>query len=177
MRLPILLLLLFQVAAQAPAPSQTKAEKASIAGIVLRSDSGEPLARAEVKLTRVPDEEGAGHIVYEGEESDGLSAVQTGNDGKFLLKDLDPGRYRLTVSRNGYAQQTYGSKNASGPGAIINLAAADKKTDVVFRLQAAGVITGRVRDASGDPVAGYLVSLLKASFNGERQSLSQDPAR
>jgi len=79
----------------------------------------------------------------------------------------------MTVSRNGYAQQTYGSKNASRPGAIINLAAAEKKTDLVFRLQAAGVITGRVRDASGDPVAGYIVSLLKASFNGERQFLSQ----
>jgi len=167
MKLPLLLLLFLQVA--------TPPEKASIAGSVLRSVSGGPLSRAELRLTRVPTEDGATPFIYiPGQESDGLPTVQTGIDGKFLMKDLDPGQYRMTVSRNGYAPQNFGSKNSSNPGAIINLAAGEKKTDIVFRLQPAGVITGRVRDSSGEPVTGYTVTLLKASFNNERQFLSQE---
>jgi len=57
MKLPSLLLLV-QLAAQTPspppAPAGSNLEKASIAGTVLRAISGEPLARAEVKLSRVP---------------------------------------------------------------------------------------------------------------------------
>jgi len=175
MKLPLLLLLLFQAAAQAPAPPQTPQEKASIAGAVLRADSGDPLPRAELRLSRVtPDEDRNPSDYIPGQESEGLPIVQTGNDGKFLLKDLEPGKYRMTVSRNGYAPQTYGSKNSSNPGAIINLAAGEKKTDIVFRLQAAGVITGRVRDATGDPVAGFIVSLMKSSYNSERLAIYQE---
>jgi 5-hydroxyisourate hydrolase-like protein (transthyretin family) len=167
MKLPLLLLLFLQVA--------TPPEKASIAGSVLRASSGEPLARAEVRLSRVPSDEGAGQFISNGgEDNADFPTVQTGNDGKFLLKDLEPGQYRMTVSRNGYAQQSYGSKNASRPGSIINLAAGEKKTDIVFRLQPAGVITGRVRDSSGDPVAGYGVTLLKASYSNDRQFLYQE---
>jgi len=179
MKLSLLLLLFFQLAAPPPSqpPSQTQSnpEKASIAGTVLRSVSGEPLARAEVQLTRVPGESDTNSFIFNpGQYAEGLPAVQTGNDGKFLLKELDPGQYRMTVRRNGYAQQNYGSRNSSNPGSIINLAAGEKKIDLVFRLQPAGVITGRVRDASGEPIAGYNVLLLKASYTNERQFLSQE---
>ena len=133
MKLALLLFLFFQVAAQAPTPPQAPPEKASIAGSVLRADSGEPLARSEIRLTRVSPEEGVGNfIMYDGQENQGLPKVQTGIDGKFLLKDLEPGQYRMSASRNGYAEQTFGSRNASRPGTIINLAAGEKKTDVVY---------------------------------------------
>ena len=169
MNLSALLLLVFQLTAQTPSP------QASISGTVLRAVSGEPLARAEIRLTRVLSEDSDSDVSFRpGQESAGLPAVQTGNDGKFLLKDLEPGQYRLTVNRNGYTQQAYGSRNSSGPGSVINLAAGEKKIDLVFRMQPGGVITGRIRDASGEPIAGYDVLLLKASYNDERQYLYQE---
>jgi protocatechuate 3,4-dioxygenase beta subunit len=175
MTLPLFLLLFFQVAPQSSNPLQTKPEKASIAGSVMRAVSGEPLSRAEVRLTRVPAEDATNSFIYNpGQESEGLPTIQTGNDGKFLLKDLDPGQYRMTVTRNGFAPQNYGSRNSSSPGSIINLAAGEKKTDVTFRLQPAGVITGHVRDSSGDPVTGYFVFLMKASYDGDHQNFSQE---
>jgi hypothetical protein len=175
MKLPALLILVIQIGVQSPLQPARTAEKASIEGIVLRSVSGEPLTRAELKLTPVGPENQDGVFIKGGPgAAESIPTVLTENTGRFLLKDLEPGQYRLTVSRNGYAPQTYGRKSSSGPGAIINLAAGEKLSNIVFRLVPAGIITGRVRDSSGEPVPGYDVILLKASYNGERQSLAQE---
>ena len=166
MKLAAILFLLLQLAPQG--------EKASIEGVVIRSGTGEPLARAELKLSRVAaSDERPDFLVFERDgQSDGLPAIQTEKDGKFLLKNLEPGQYRLFAYRNGYANAAYGSKSPNGQGTIINLAAGEKLTSIVFRMVPAGVITGRVRDDTNEPVAGFSVTLLKASNNGERQFLS-----
>src|SRR4029453_14288986 len=78
---------------------------------------------------------------------------------------------RLSVSCNSYVDQVYGRKNTSGQGAIISLAPGEKLRNLTFRLVPAGVITGRVRDTSGRPVAGFEVMLLKLSFEEGRQVL------
>ena len=89
--LPFALLMLLQVAVPQAGQSARTSEKASIEGIVLRSESTEPLARAEVKLSRIAPEESPGKFFFGGgPESDtqGLPSASTETDGKFLLKDL-----------------------------------------------------------------------------------------
>jgi 5-hydroxyisourate hydrolase-like protein (transthyretin family) len=171
LRLATILLLL-----QVGTPSET----ASIEGVVLRSGSGEPLSRAEVKLTRVVAEEEAGGKFSFGSDPDaGLPSALTGSDGKFLLKDIDPGKYRLVVARNGYAKQSYGQTFPTRPGAIISITPGQAMKEVQFRMVPAGVVTGRVRDSSGEPGAGLSISLMQIAYDGAgRKTLEQfDEAR
>jgi hypothetical protein len=171
MQLAALFLLFLQLAPLAPAPLKT-GEKASIEGVVLRSGSGEPLARTELRLTRVLPEGTERSLIFGIDlESEGLPKALTESDWKFFLTDLEPGQYRLTAYRNGYAEQPYGRKGSSGSGTIISLIAGERFTNVVFRLVPAGVITGRVREESGEPVPGFSVGLMKVSSNGERPYL------
>src|SRR5262245_40296828 len=155
------LLLLLQIGTP-PAEQQRAGDKASIEGVVLRSESGEPLAHAQVKLTRVlkPDE-GGKLVIFDGNdpETEGLPTFLTEGDGKFQLKDLPPGQYRLSVSRNGYTAQAYGQRFPNSPGRIIHLAASETLKNLVFRMVPAGIVTGRVRNATGEPVPGLGVSL------------------
>lgn len=152
------------------------AEKASIEGIVLGSVNGEPLGRAQVKLARViteDDDRSSGFFDGTDPATRGLPSVLTANDGKFLLKDLEPGQYRLSAIRNGYALRFYGQKSANGQGTIINLTAGEKLRNIEFRLVKAGNVTGRVRDSVGEPVAGLDVTLLRTDYGQTETSLWQ----
>ena len=134
------------------------ATKASIEGVVVRSGAGEPLIRAQVTLTRVLQ-------TSTPSPPPPIPAAMTERDGKFLFKDLDPGPYQLRVARGGYAAQEYGQKTPQSSGTIITLTPGQQMKDVVFRMIAAGTVTGRVRDTSGEPVTGLQVSLFRSSFN------------
>ncbi|HEY6371280.1 MAG TPA: carboxypeptidase-like regulatory domain-containing protein [Candidatus Sulfotelmatobacter sp.] len=35
--------------------------------------------------------------------------TQSNSTGQFVMKDIEPGKYRLTVNRNGYVPFTYGA--------------------------------------------------------------------
>jgi 5-hydroxyisourate hydrolase-like protein (transthyretin family) len=104
-------------------------------------------------------------------ETQGLPSELTESDGKFTLKDLTPGQYRLTVSRNGYSQQSYGQRTPNSSGKIINLASGDAMKNVVFRMIPAATVTGRVRDSLGEPVPGVAVSLMKIQQEENRTAL------
>ena len=73
---------------QNPSTPRPKAEKCAVAGMVVRKGSNEPIHFARVTLSR------------EGEEQKLLHAA-TGADGRFVIKDVIPGEYQLTVSHNG----------------------------------------------------------------------------
>ncbi|HEY2125118.1 MAG TPA: carboxypeptidase-like regulatory domain-containing protein, partial [Chthoniobacterales bacterium] len=110
--LPILCLLLISavrfpgLCAQSPttAPTPNK-ETATVAGNVLRLDTGEPLKKARVSL-----------------QSHNSVAVSdfllTDDQGHFLFDKIPPGSYELHISRNGYVESEYGQKKLGAPGAI-----------------------------------------------------------
>jgi hypothetical protein len=160
------LLFLLQVAP--PLASRQSEVKASVEGIVLRSGTGEPLARAEVTLHRALSREEWLETFRDGEIPDANApSIRTGNDGKFLLKDINPGAYHLTVTRNGYADQTYGQKILDGPSTILNLVPGQSVKNITVQMVQAGVITGRVRDALGEPIVGAGVSLMNPGYDDD----------
>src|SRR5262245_17086478 len=118
------------------------AEPASIEGVVLRSGSGEPLARAQVTLRKLS-----------GDDSPEVPRYLTQEDGKFTFRNLAPGQYELSAGRNGYARQVYGQRVAGGRGSAINLSGGQVLRGLTLRLVLGGVVTGRVRDSKGEPVA------------------------
>jgi hypothetical protein len=94
----------------------------------------------------------------------------TERDGKFEFRNLDPGQYRLRVIRNGYAPQEYGQRTVTTAGVPVTLVEGQQLKDVSFKLIAAGVVSGRVRDANGEPLGRVQVSLMRTLYavNGQR---------
>jgi hypothetical protein len=106
--LPILCLLLFtsfpplgQSAQTSTTTPASEKESATIAGHVLRLDTGEPLKKARVTLRS-----------HSGEEFSVFAL--TDEQGRFLFEDTPPGSYDLEVSRDGYVDAIYGQKRIGG---------------------------------------------------------------
>ena len=138
--------------------------KASIEGVITSSGSGQPLERAQVQLIRIVAPPQAAAPAVPPTPPVPIPPVVTVNDGKFIF-EAEPGQYRLRVQRNGFATQEYGQRVIAGPGTVINLSAGQAMKDVTFKMIAGGVVTGRVRDSKGDPVAGVQVSLMRSVYN------------
>ena len=69
-----------------------KKDQCSIAGTVVKLAGGEALRKARVHLQSVEDQT---HSI----------SVPTDTGGRFELKELDPGKYKLRVSRVGFLNQ------------------------------------------------------------------------
>jgi hypothetical protein len=166
LRVAVLVLLLQQL--PVPQIPQPQSPKGLIEGTVLRSASGEPLDRARVTLQRMLPPP-TGPVATPPTPPPAIPPVQTERDGKFSFKDLEAGQYRLRVQRNGYAPQEYGQRAANSTGTVINLAEGQQMKETDFRLIAAAIVTGRVRDTNGEPVPGSQVSLLRTVYNTNGQ--------
>ena len=92
-------------------------------------------------------------------------ATKTASDGRYELRNLPAGRYKLMVRRNGYERQEFGQRKASDPGAAFTLLPGQTKTDVVFKLIPSAVISGRVFDADGEAVPTASVKALREIYH------------
>ncbi len=120
----------------------------SVAGVVIDEKSEDCIAKALVILRR--DQEG------------GVGQI-TGSDGKFTIRDLDPGTYIVAVERDGYVV-------ARGQTQTVTVQAGQTVSDVKLKLQRTGTITGRILDADGDPVSG--VSVVASAMRSARDARS-----
>jgi hypothetical protein len=147
---------------QDPAPSVGDAapstEKCTVAGVVLRKGSNEPIHFARVTLES------------EGDTPVKLHAV-TGVDGAFTVKDVPPGEYMLSVARNGYVNEVYGARHPMDPGVPLTLAPGKRMEDLIFRITPAGVIVGHVRDENGEALPGAQVTALLSRFADGKRTL------
>jgi hypothetical protein len=150
-------------AAQVPAQkfngTAKKEEDCSIAGTVVQLAGGEPLRKTKITLESVND------------RSNSLSAL-TDSAGHFALKHLDPGGYRLRVSRVGFVTYEYGQRKTGDPGATLTLRSGQEINDLVFRLIPAGVIAGRILDEDGEPLPSVEVSALREVYTEGQRNLS-----
>jgi protocatechuate 3,4-dioxygenase beta subunit len=136
-----LLLFCWQSAAQSPqsADAEKNHEKCTVAGTVLRLDTGEPLKKATVILWNRNN----------GAES---AFAVTDNLGHFQFGNLEASSYNLAASHNGFVKQEYGQRKPGDPGATLSLVAGQRITDLVFKLLRTASITGRVMDDDGRPL-------------------------
>ena len=135
--------------AQAPAPPPGTAH---ITGVVKNANDDSPVARARVSA--------AADILPEPRVT--LSEA----DGRYSLADLPAGSYTVSVTRTGYAPQTY-SKGRSITPTRIAVTDAQRAANIDFALVPGGFISGRILDEDGSPFAGALVdALVTRSDNG-----------
>ncbi len=136
----------------------------SIRGYVVRA-GGAALAKAEVMLRPV-------------EGRSPLYGAVTGNNGEFVLENIQAGNYRLHVERDGYVDREYGQISSSRPGTVLVLADAQEVRDVVVSMVPTGTIAGRIYDQDGEPIEGVNVQAMRYDYNdGERVLNSASQAR
>jgi len=148
-------------------------EKCVVEGTVVAAATGEPLKKARLALMKAESRDFGRDRPY---------TASSDASGRFLLREVEPGRYRLRVERDGYVGQEYGERRSGRMwerrGAILTLLPGQKLGDIVFRMIPAAVITGRVYDTDGEPLPGARVTALRYGYSrGQRQLLPEEFAQ
>ena len=148
-----------QTAPGNPPLTKPKTDECTVSGMVVKLAGSEPLKTAAVRLQSLQD---LAHTI----------SVVTDVSGRFELKGIEPGRYRLKVSHTGFVTQEYGQKTPNDPGAEIRLAPGQSLRDLLFRLLPWGVIAGRILDEDGEPLPWAQVSALREVYSRGKRKLS-----
>jgi len=139
-----------------PRDDQTPQGTAKILGRVVSTDSGNPLRRAQVRLTAT--------------EIRVNRVANTDNDGRYEFTGLAAARYRLQISKAGYVTLEYGQARPFEAGKTLDITDGQTLDRIDFSLPRGSVISGRVTDEFGEPVADASVQALRYQFvNGQRQ--------
>ncbi len=134
-------------------------ELCKLDGVVKHAVTGEPVRKASLTLLPM-DQRGA--VVP--------ATTTTNAEGKFSMKDIEPGQYRFSVEKAGFVRSQYGATASNRQGTTLTLVKGQSMKDIEFRVQPHAVITGRVFDEDGDPVPWAQVQLLSyRTMQGKRQ--------
>lgn len=130
--------------------SQQAPTTGTIEGIVVRVDTGEPIASAQVTITSTS------------RPSDNTLPVVAGPDGRYSFRNLKPDTYRVFAAANGFVRQEYGQFAVYVIGRPVFLADGQTVKDATIRLTGTGAVTGRISDENGQPATGAPIQLLRA---------------
>jgi hypothetical protein len=146
----------------APAPRQQRSQRidpltSSISGRVTTADTGAPIRGAEVRLS------------MDGRFS---RLVTTNGEGRYELRNLPAGAYKLTVSKTGFITLEFGQRRPFESSSTISVREGESASGNVA-LPRGGAIFGRVIDQYGDPSVGTRVQVLRVRVEeGRRRLLS-----
>lgn len=142
--------------AQRPGETPQKGS-AVIRGQVRMDGTGTPIRRAQVRAT-LSDGRGGG-------------VTNTNSEGSYEIRDLPAGRYSVMASKGSFVTAQYGQRRPSDPGTPIELAEGQTADKVNFVLSRGAIITGRIVDDGGEPVAGANVQAMRFQSMGGTQRL------
>jgi protocatechuate 3,4-dioxygenase beta subunit len=123
---------------------------AVVSGRVLEQGTQAPVTGAQVVLMAQLQNPPPGPFRYR------PNTATTDENGRFEFVDIEPGRYRLTAQKAGFALPDDGNVSLS-----LELTRGDRRDDVALTLQRGAVITGRVIDQYGEPVVDAQVMVLR----------------
>lgn len=159
------------VPAQQPQPSETPdPEKlGAIEGSVFNAATGAALRR--VNLTLRPSISG---ISQQGPMSPVAPyAATTDAEGKFRIESIEPGSYILHAERQGFVRQQYSSRAGSLLGTPLAISAAAEIKELNLKLIPQAIVTGRVLDDEGEPIAGITLQVYRSMRIRGKQQLRQ----
>jgi len=146
------------VVPQTPARDNVaKTGTARIRGRVYAADSGAPLRRAQVRLF--------------GAELRNGRVTSTDERGVYEFKDLPGGRFNLNASKGSYVTLQYGQVRPQQAGTPLQVLDGQIVEKVDFALPRGALITGRVVDEFGEPIADVQVMPLQSRFAQGRRRL------
>lgn len=164
--LALLLIWALSTSAQTPKPE----ELSSLEGRVVNAATGEPVGKASLRLVRTRSTPGPDDWLLD------YSAVSD-STGKFAIANIEPGKYRLHASRNGFLDVEYGAHGSQTTGTVLDLEHPQQMKDINLRLTPYGVVTGRILDADGEAVEGAQIQFLRSRYiDGKKVLASTDQA-
>jgi len=140
-----------------PRDAASKPGTAVIRGRVVAADTGQPLRKAFVRASS-PD-------IREGR------VASTDAEGRYELKELPAGRYTLNASKGSFVSLAYGQLRPFEQGKPIEIADGQMLEKVDFALPRGGIITGRIVDEFGEPVADAQVAPMRYVSQGGRRRM------
>ncbi|MBI4891676.1 MAG: carboxypeptidase regulatory-like domain-containing protein [Acidobacteria bacterium] len=146
MRTLALLFLSLAAAAQSEPPP-------ALSGQVINALTSAPLGKARLLLVPAQSPNDWNHSY----------AATSAPDGKFTIPSIEPGRYLLRISRNGFVATEYPLP--------LDLPATPPKS-LTLRLTPFSVIAGRVLDSDGDPLDQAQVQILRTRYVNGRKTLA-----
>ena len=131
---------------------------ARIRGRVVAADTGQPLRKAQVRATSAELRENR--------------VTSTDAEGKFEIKELPAGRYQINVTKGSYVALSYGQRRPFEAGKPLEVLDTQIVEKVDFALPRGGIITGRVVDEYGEPIADVRVSPMRYQYVQGRKRLN-----
>jgi protocatechuate 3,4-dioxygenase beta subunit len=144
--------------AQTPqTPAKPPVATAKIAGRIVAADTGRPLRRVAVTLMAMP--------------SKATRVTETDRNGRYEFAGLLAGRYSVRPNKDGYIVI---SPDPFAVGLGVELSEGQVVDETDFALPRGSVITGRITDEFGDPMAGVMVQAQGYQFrpSGQRQLMN-----
>lgn len=142
-----------------PQPEQ-QVPPGGIEGQVVNAATGEPVRKVALVLMPTQSRQGPG----------GGYSTTTDANGQFSMKDVKPGTYVLMGERTGFVRSSYGARSQMQQGSPITIASGQVVKAISFRLQPHAVISGRILDEDGEPLAHVQVQATSRRYlQGRRQ--------
>lgn len=124
----------------------------TIQGTVLSGATGRTLRRAQVVLKPV--------------DSKGTALYQTTDDsGAFAFPSVAPGRYVITVQRDGYLPLSSGHIGDYKMPPIFSVNSGQTIDSFVFRMTPQGVVTGKVKFDDAEPASNVAIQLYRSYYD------------
>lgn len=140
-----------------PAATVEGQEPGSIDGVVRSNATGQALRRAQVVLSPSGGK--------------GDSRVQeTGDDGKFAFPSVPPGRYSITVERDGFLRLAAARVSSYKMPPVFSVRPGQTVSGLDFRMIPAGVISGTVKFDDAEPAMNVAVSVYHGFYDRGRHS-------
>src|SRR5262249_18780208 len=137
-------------------PADQSASLASVAGSVVQSDTGAPVANAQVIFTGpIPEGESA---ESNAEEMRRLGA-STDEKGNFTFEKLKPGNYYVFAKHAGMIQ-----KRSDEMGGMTVQLQSGHSQKITVSMLATGVIAGRVLNEQGEPMQSERVTAMQYRY-------------
>jgi protocatechuate 3,4-dioxygenase beta subunit len=138
-----------------PGGREFKTGTGRIKGRLVTADTGAPVRRAQVRLSG-PD------VMPK--------SVATDNEGRFEFKDLPAGAFSINASKSGFVTVNYGQKRPFEPGKPLEIVDGQAIDNADITMPRGSVISGRIMDEFGDPIADTQVSAMRSTWvNGKRR--------
>lgn len=131
----------------------------------MHAQTGEPIRRANISVRILPT--GPQMVMTSMQNT---KTVTTGNDGSFVLEDLEPGNYQLMGDKAGFVRTNYGATSTTAAPTILRLGAGEELKDITIRMNPTAILTGRVVDEDGEPMERIQVMAMTQSFMSGKKS-------
>ncbi len=172
------------VALVAQTPTAPPPPSATVTGLVVLSNTRQPVAGASVQLFRAGARDASGRQPPQG-QGDGPGgpagprpedlarySARTAQDGRFVFDHVAPGTYRLVALHSGaYVPGEFAQRSATSVGIPLDLAPGERLDNVQLTLTPTASISGRVYGREG-PVGRIQVQALRPVYRNGVRSLT-----